>query len=202
MELALIATAHFLALLSPGPDFFLILQASFRLPRRFGVSVCAGIAAANATYLLCAVCGLELIKETLWLMHLLRYFGAGYLIFLGVCLLRTPGPNLEEHPSRSLLHVHHMGRQFLVGFLSGILNPKNVIFYLSLFTVMVSARTGLAIRFLYALWMTAVVFIWDSGVVLLFGRKLLKLGMGRSIYIMEKVSGVMLTLFGILLPFT
>ena len=32
MEFLLLASAHFLALLSPGPDFFLIMQASLRLP--------------------------------------------------------------------------------------------------------------------------------------------------------------------------
>ena len=32
MEFLLIASAHFLALLSPGPDFFLLMQAALRLP--------------------------------------------------------------------------------------------------------------------------------------------------------------------------
>ena len=41
MEFLLLATAHFLALLSPGPDFFLIMQASLRLPLRYGFAICA-----------------------------------------------------------------------------------------------------------------------------------------------------------------
>ena len=32
MEFLLLASAHFLALLIPGPDFFLKIQASLRLP--------------------------------------------------------------------------------------------------------------------------------------------------------------------------
>lgn len=32
MEFLLSASAHFLALLSPGPDFFLIMQTSLHLP--------------------------------------------------------------------------------------------------------------------------------------------------------------------------
>jgi threonine/homoserine/homoserine lactone efflux protein len=201
MEFVLIACAHFLALLSPGPDFFLIMQASLRLPRRFGICVCAGIATANAVYLLCAVCGLEIIKETVWLMMMLRYLGGAYLIFLGVCLLRAPRQGIEG-PSQSFLATHHAGRQFLVGFLSGILNPKNAIFYLSLFTVMVSAKTGITTRFFYALWMTCVVFCWDSGLVLLIGRKNFRARLGYRVYWLEKLSGLVLTLFGIFLPFT
>jgi len=202
MEFVLIASAHFLALLSPGPDFFLIMQASLRLPRRFGFSVCAGIAAANAIYLLCSICGLEIIKETTWLMTCLRYFGSAYLIFLGICLLRAPRTSIEGQSSRSLLDVHHAGRQFLVGFLSGILNPKNAVFYLSLFTVMVSPRTGITTRCMYALWMTSVVFLWDSAIVVVIGKKRFRTWLSHSIFFLEKVSGLMLALFGILLPFT
>ena len=58
MEFIFIATAHFLALLSPGPDFFLIMQAALRLPPRYGIAICVGIAFANGTYLLLAVLGL------------------------------------------------------------------------------------------------------------------------------------------------
>ncbi len=202
MEFVLIASAHFLALLSPGPDFFLIMQASLRLPLRYALGVCAGITGANAFYLLVAVFSLEIVRKTMWLMSGLKYLGAMYLIFLGVMLLKTPLRSLKEEGPTSLLQVHHFGKQFLIGFMSGILNPKNIIFYLALFTVMVSDKTGLAMRCLYALWMTAVVFVWDSGVVLVIGRDRVRERLGRSIFVIEKVSGVMLTLFGLLLPFT
>jgi threonine/homoserine/homoserine lactone efflux protein len=202
MEFVLIASAHFLALLSPGPDFFLIMQASLRLPFRYALGVCAGITAANALYLLFAVLSLEIIRETTWLMAGLKYLGAIYLVFLGVMLLRTPIRSLQQNGPTSFLQVHHFGKQFFIGFMSGILNPKNVIFYLALFTVMVSDNTGFAMRCLYALWMTMVVFVWDCGVVMVIGRDRIRELLGRFIFVIEKVSGVMLTLFGLLLPFT
>ena len=71
MEFLLIATTHLLALLSPGPDFFLVLQAALRLPRRYGLAICAGIALANALYLALAVSGIEIVRELDWLMNLL-----------------------------------------------------------------------------------------------------------------------------------
>jgi threonine/homoserine/homoserine lactone efflux protein len=86
--------------------------------------------------------------------------------------------------------------------MSGFLNPKNVIFYLALFTVMVSETTGLAMRCIYAMWMVAVVFIWDCGVVLVIGRDQIRQWLGRSVFVVEKISGIILTLFGVLLPFT
>jgi threonine/homoserine/homoserine lactone efflux protein len=202
MEFVLIASAHFLALLSPGPDFFLIMQAALRLPRRYGIAICAGIALANAVYLVCAVCGLQIINGIPWLMITLRYLGALYLVFIGIMLLKTPRQKTDHNPQTPLLQTHHLGRQFLLGFMSAILNPKNAIFYLSLFTVMVSQQTGLTIRALYALWMVSMVFCWDSLIVFLIGRKTLKAGSGIYSFYIEKISGAMLALFGLLLPFT
>jgi threonine/homoserine/homoserine lactone efflux protein len=202
MEFLLIASAHFLALLSPGPDFFLIMQASLRLPFRYAIGVCTGITAANALYLLFAVFSLEVIRETTWLMTGLKYLGAIYLVFLGIMLLKTPIRSLNRQSSDHFLQVHHFGKQFFIGFMSGFLNPKNVIFYLALFTVMVSDKTGLAMRCFYALWMIGVVFIWDCGMVLVIGRDQIRQWLGRSVFVVEKISGVMLTLFGLLLPFT
>ncbi len=202
MEFVLIASAHFLALLSPGPDFFLIMQAALRLPLRYGTAICAGIAIANAVYLVCAVFGLQAMSGIPWLMTTLRYLGALYLIFIGIMLLKAPRERLEHTPQTSFLQLHHFGRQFMLGFMSAILNPKNAIFYLSLFTVMVSQQTSLTIRCLYALWMVSTVFFWDFLLILVMGTQQVKSRFSKCSFYMEKTSGAMLALFGLLLPFT
>lgn len=201
MEFLLIASAHFLALLSPGPDFFLIMQASLRLPMRYGFAICAGIALANGVYLLAAVTGLEVVRDTAWLGSLLKYLGGIYLLFIGVMLLRTRVQSFDNMENASFLQVQSMKRQFLIGFMSAILNPKNAIFYLSLFTVMVSDQTGFFTRCLYALWMMSVVFLWGCFVVAAIGRDRIKRWLGGSICFVEKISGAALAFFGIFLTF-
>lgn len=204
MEFVFIATAHFLALLSPGPDFFLIMQAALRLPLRYGIAICAGIAAANGVYLLFAVLGLQIIKDIPWLVLLLKYLGAGYLLFIGIMLLRTPrltDAGYQRSPAH-FLGARHIGRQFLIGFMSGIFNPKNMIFYLSLFTVMVSEQTSFTTRVLYGVWMTSIVFVWDSAVVMTIGKERVKGLLGNGIFYIEKLSGAVLTTFGLALFLT
>ena len=202
MEFILLASAHFLALLSPGPDFFLITQASLRLPRKYGIAVCAGIAVANFVYLVFAVFGIEIIKEWTPLMLAMKYLGAVYLVTLGTMLLRSPLRPIQMEQPTGFLQRQHLGRQFTVGFRSGILNPKNAIFYLSLFTVMVSSSTTLPIRCAYAIWMTSVVFLWDALVVVMIGQEKIRINLGKGIFYVEKLSGIMLASFGIILPFT
>ena len=86
--------------------------------------------------------------------------------------------------------------------MSAILNPKNMIFYLSLFTALVSVETEFITHCLYAVWMMSVVFVWDCLVVLTIGRQRVKRWLGHSIFYIEKLSGCALACFGILLPFT
>ena len=52
-----LALAHFLALLSPGPDFFLILGHAVRHRLRGALYICLGIALGNALYICLAVSG-------------------------------------------------------------------------------------------------------------------------------------------------
>jgi threonine/homoserine/homoserine lactone efflux protein len=79
------------------------------------------------------------------------------------------------------------------------LNPKNAVFYLSLFTVMVAVETGLGTRVLYAMWMVGVVFVWDMLVAMALGNRRAKRIMGQWIFPIEKVTGVLLGGFGIIL---
>ena len=202
MEFILLASAHFLALLSPGPDFFLIMQASLRLPLRYGLSISAGIALGNALYLVFAIIGFELIRETAWLFLVLKYLGSAYLLFIGIMLLRTPRQNITGQTSRTFLQVESIARQFVIGFSSALLNPKNMIFYLSLFTAMVSAETSFLNRCLYGVWMVGVVFFWDCLVVVTIGREKVKNWLGNTVYYIEKLSGFALASFGLFLPFT
>ncbi len=198
MEFLLIASAHFMALLSPGPDFFLILQTAIRMPLRYAFALCTGIATANGLYIIVAVTGLELVKEMTTLMVVLKYLGGAYLLYIGIMLLRAPKRSLAGIPE-NILHRKSFRQQFGIGFISAVLNPKNAVFYLSLFTVMVSSETSFSVRVWYGLWMTGVVLVWDIGIAAVLGRQTIKMWLSRWIFGIEKVSGAMLALFGILL---
>lgn len=197
MEFILLAAAHFLALLSPGPDFFLILETSLRLPKKFGFALCMGIAAANGVYIILALAGHESLGSHFAINNFLQYAGGLFLVYVGISILRAGERELEN---RSVpVSRQGVGKKFCLGFCSAIANPKNGIFYLSLFTVMVSASTPLSWRILYGLWMCLVVLVWDMAIVCLLRVARLRSFLGGSIMIIDKISGTMLVLFGVLL---
>ncbi|WP_129127008.1 LysE family translocator [Geomonas oryzae] len=200
VEFAALATAHFLALISPGPDFFLIVGTSVREGASRAAGLCAGIAAANGAYILLALTGFAFIKETPLLFTAIRTAGALYLVYLGVMLLKAP-----RRPVRSPLEAEAESRgtcgrrQFAAGFLSAILNPKNAVFYLSLFTVIVSRDTPQPIQACYGLWMVLAVFFWDLSIARLAGSEKVRCRLDRHTHWIEKCSGGALLLLGAVL---
>lgn len=202
MEFVILASAHFIALLSPGPDFFLLVQAGLRLSRWHGFLIAGGIATANFIYIIAAICGLEITRQISWLDSALRFCGAAYLVWIGIMILRAP----MEHERNGGGFLINDGRRhceyWAAGFMSALLNPKNAIFYLSLFTAIVSSYTPLTYRGLYGIWMVAVVFLWDCVVVAVLGGARVQQRLGNTIFVIEKISGGMLLMLGLFLPFS
>ena len=59
-DFLLLAVAHFLALISPGVDFFIIVNSTLRDGKRFGVITDFGISIANLAYILLALFGITI----------------------------------------------------------------------------------------------------------------------------------------------
>ena len=163
-EFLLVAGAHFLALLSPGPDFFLVARSALVQGWRQGAAVSLGIALVNGAYIALALGGVSLLQAQPLLFVVLKWSGCAYLAYVGWRCLRfagrTPLLDTEANPG-SPAHASRVKGVF-AGFLSAILNPKNSLFYLSLFTLL--PATPPAYKILYGLWMFTAVLLWDLAV--------------------------------------
>ena len=187
-----LAFAHFVALLSPGVDFFIIISNSSKYGKLSGIISSFGIASANLVYILLALFGIGLIRDNLMLFMAIKVIGAIYLLYIGFLLLRaskrdlfTGIQNTELVKMSKQLLLKHFG----VGFLSALLNPKNSIFYFTMFSISVQNDTPFEIQSLYALWMFSAVLVWDIFVVYLVTNKKSKKFMQKYSNKIEKVSG-------------
>ena len=190
-EFLAIATAHFLALLSPGQDFFLLVRASVRHGTKAGLACAAGIALANGMWIALTLAGLELIRDFGPVMTVLRLFGGGLLIWLGWGFLtaqHSPQPLAAETAPRPA---------FWMGCLSGLGNPKNGIFYTGLFSFVVAPTTSLDIRALYGVWMVGAVLAWDAVISLWLGHPRQQQWLGRWQGRIEQGAGAILIILGV-----
>jgi threonine/homoserine/homoserine lactone efflux protein len=162
-----LALAHFVALLSPGVDFFLILTNSSKHGRASGIITSTGIAFANLVYILLALFGITLIKDNQTLFLTIKILGSFYLLYIGFLLLKSKKRELFSKKIEKKDEKKDVIKYFLMGFLSAILNPKNSIFYFTMFSISIQNHTPFYVQSFFALWMFLAVLLWDIFVVYL-----------------------------------
>lgn len=189
-DFLLIAGAHFLALLSPGPDFFLVARSSLAHGWRGATGACIGIALANAVFIVAAFGGLSVLRAGSMAFMVVQLAGCAYLFYLGWLFLRhAGGSSLDAKPASGKAHWRG---GLAMGFVSAILNPKNALFYVSLAAVLASRHTNPGVMVAYGAWMVVAVLAWDMAVALAIGSTALRQRFARALPLLERLSGVML----------
>lgn len=198
-EFFVLASAHFLCLLSPGPDFFLLVGSTARHGRRHGYGAAVGIACANAGYIACAIAGFWLLTENTTAFALVRWLGATYLGWLGFNLVKSARTPRALETDRGSEGRRTFGSGWLTGFLSGALNPKNGLFYLGVFSFAVSPQTSEPVRVGYGVWMFLVVLVWDALLVRCLTATTALRNLQRLVPKIEGVSGACLLALAIVI---
>ena len=131
------AAAFFVFAASPGPDNMTIIARTITHGAPSGIAYGAGTVAGILLFLTLAAFGLSLIAQEMgFVMTLLRYVGAAYLIWMGVNLWTAPPVVPELQPTgerRGLLSI------FATGLVLNLGNPKMPLFYVALLPNVVGA---------------------------------------------------------------
>lgn len=190
-QFAGVALAHFLALLVPGVDFFLIARTALASGWRRASGVCVGIAAANGLIIAAAFTGLALVTQPAVLLAL-KVAGGLFLTYVGVAFLRARGHlALEGQPDAA---ASGWLRNVGLGLASGLLNPKNIVFYVSLAAALAGAPPWALVG--YGVWMVTVVGLWDVFVARVLGSPRALERFARVLPLLTRVAGGFLVLFG------
>ena len=195
-----VAIAHFLALLSPGPDFVLVVKSAINNGPKKSIGVAAGIASANALYITLCLIGVgSLLASSVMIMIALKVAGGLFLIYLAVMALMAKKSDYQDlaFSGAQVKAETTFVKEFITGFMSGILNPKNLLFYLSLFTVVLTKDVNLSFKIGLGIWMTSVVFLWDLSVIYVLSRDKVRRKFSKLAYYIDKCTGVILGLIGL-----
>ena len=143
VHLTLILLAAFIAVASPGPAVLAIAGTSIRAGRRTGLVFAAGVVTGSLTWSIGAAAGLSAVMlANAWLIEIVRYCGAAYLLFLAFKSARsalTPGET--ELPGFAAASAR---RAYARGLALHLTNPKAILFFGSLYSFGVPADASLA----------------------------------------------------------
>ncbi|BFM48789.1 LysE family translocator [Marinomonas sp. THO17] len=198
-----VAIITLLAVISPGPDFAMISKIALLQGRRAGILCALGIGTAISIHITYTLLGLGIVlANNAWVLNLLSWLGATYLIWLGLSAL---WPDIKrvlfrldsaDHSSSQTSLIKNNQPAFWSGFTCNALNPKTMLFIVSLFSQVISIESPLIVELGYGVYIALVHFIWFALVAFLLTAKQVK---NTSVILkkwIERVSGGVLVAFG------
>lgn len=135
----LFLAAAFTICITPGPDMLYVLANGIKQGPRGGIVAALGMAMGMLVHTMAAALGLAaLFKASPLAFTLVRYIGAGYLLWIGVKAFREPafsGKLTEEAsiPAASILQR---------ALITNLLNPKIVLFYVAFLPQFIHSERG------------------------------------------------------------
>ena len=121
--------------ITPGLDTMLIIRNSGRGGWRDGAASSLGICSGLFVHATVSALGISLILlKTVWAFNTLKFIGAAYLVWLGLTSWKRAIDRPQCLLGNSLLVTNsdfNFRRSLQEGFLSNVLNPKTVIFYMA-----------------------------------------------------------------------
>ncbi len=124
----------------PGPNLIYIITRGLQQGRRAAVVSALGVEVGTLLHIVLATFGLSaIIASSPVLYDVVKYAGAGYLIWLGVSLIRRKTGSAEER-----IEVRPAGMRtiFLHGLAINLLNPKVILFVMALLPQFVDPDRG------------------------------------------------------------
>lgn len=134
INLFLILGAALLAVASPGPATLAIAGTSMQQGRASGLALAAGITTGSFIWSISAAFGLSAVMQAnAWLFEVVRYFGAGYLMYLA---FRSAKSALQSGtPVAVSIKTPALRTAYARGVALHLTNPKAILFFGSLYAI-------------------------------------------------------------------
>lgn len=195
-----IAVLHLFAVASPGPDFILVSRQCLRYGRRIAIWTSLGIAIGILFHVALSLTGLSILLQNqpdlFWYIKLLASLYIGYL---GIVSLVSKSSNKLVEDATG--QAGNQLRSVTTGLLTNVLNPKALIFFITVFAVAINKETGIFVKSLLGIYMSVATFIWFALVSILLTNKKAFERFKKAIPLLEKVTGFFLLLIAIQILF-
>ena len=191
-----VALAHALAVASPGPDFAMVVRQSLAFGRGAGLWTAAGIGSGIFFHVAYGLFGLNWLTQRYpQSLTVLGVAGALFLLWMGAQAVRAkPLPDAgEELPPAQ---PGDAAKFFGIGVLTNVLNPKAVLFFVALFTAVVTGPVSPALKLALGAWIPLATFGWFAFVATMLGNAGTRRKLRHVAHWIDRAMGVVLLVLG------
>ena len=170
-EFLTVVLLHLFAVMSPGPDYVLVTRQSIRYGRRVALWSSGGIGFGILFHSLLAVTGiLFFIASNDFYLIFLKLICSAYLLYLGITSIINTS-NFDQNRVKDDKWSDANG--FVAGLLTNITNVKALLFFITLFGVVLDSQSQ-GNLILYGIYMAFATFVWFSLVSYIFTSDIFK----------------------------
>lgn len=185
-----------ISLISPGPDFAVVVKNSLIYSRKTALLTALGIALGIMVHVSYTIFGLGLIiSKITWLFLTIKYLGACYLIYIGYKSVRAKRSNIALGDTTSKQDISAISA-VSTGFLTNALNPKCMLLFISIFSVVIPHDTQIPVLVLDAIIIFVETLLWFSFVAFCLSGKSTRQRFASASHWIERVTGMILILLG------
>ncbi|MFH1157023.1 MAG: LysE family translocator [Pseudomonadota bacterium] len=190
--------------LTPGVDTMLVIRNTTRGGWKDGTLSSLGICLGLFIHATVSAVGISvLLLQSAWAFRALKLAGAAYLIWLGIVSLRGA---MAKNSTIPLADSPRAGKGFSIkrslseGFLSNVLNPKAIVFYMAFLPQFIDpSRSALAQSLCLAGIHFTIAMIWQGIVTSLVDRARTLFLNARIRQVFDGLTGSVMVFFGITL---
>ena len=193
-EFLTVVFLHLFAVMSPGPDYVLISRQSIRHGRKIALWSAGGIGVGILFHSVLAATGiLLLIASNDFYLSILKLICCSYLLYLGISSI----VNTSDFNQTSLQKNRWSSSGgFLVGLLTNITNIKALLFFITLFGVVLNTQHK-EILLIYGIYMAIATFIWFAFISFIFTSDIFRSRFIDYFKFFEKLLGVVLIMIAV-----
>jgi len=166
-----------------------------RFDRTVAIWASAGIATGILFHSFIAITGVTLIiSSNPEVFRWLKVLASIYIAYLGYLSIFKSSTSVSDEGKKD--NENYFG-SFTLGLITNILNPKAILFFITVFTAVVDASTTRLLLGLYGLYMSITTFIWFTGISYIFSNQGLRDRYKQFIPFFEKGIGIVLIIIAV-----
>lgn len=190
--------AYFLAMVSPGQNFVIVVHTTMNRSLNLGVACALGVATGSFLYATFSIFGYGLLASFYPdILLYLQILGSAYIIYIGYKIAVSKPHDLDESKSGQKFEINTYFKAYARGLMTNLSNPKSIVFFTSIFGAYVPEHSGLTVFFLLIALVLLMSVLWHSSLALFFSSNSVLRMYHAKINLINLLIGILLILIGL-----